>query len=301
MTADTGSALPPDDPRPDAPRVGLAIGVWGTSMLLMLSVFGLFYLYQSRPNFPLFTAAISVVAVGLPTLIACLMPPRLGGLGQLPRYVRPSAPVLAGAFFVSLPLYALSAAAIRGADALVPVTSTSATPASLPGITAIIGMWLGYALLPALAEELMYRGLVQPQITRRWGAAWGIGVAAGLFAFSHLHAAGFLPHLVMGAWFGLLAWRTGSLWASTWAHVLNNTWAVCLLVAFPGLEVLASWPLLVLSMLSFGVAVACFHAAGWLEGPREPASAPAAVRRLTLTVPADLPGDQAPQPTSPPD
>jgi hypothetical protein len=30
----------------------------------------------------------------------------------------------------------------------------------------------------------------------------------------------------MGVWFGWLAWRSGSLWASTWAHAWNNTWAV---------------------------------------------------------------------------
>lgn len=304
MTADLPDAVEPQvSPRSDAPRVGLGIGVWGASMLLMLPVFGFFYLYQTRLNAPLLSAAISIIAVGLPTLVACLLPVRLGGLGQIPSYERPDPMVLAGAFFVSLPLYALSAAAVRGAGAWEPVAPAGAPVQVGLGLGALIGMWLAYALLPALAEELMYRGVVMPQISRRWGAAWGIGVTAGLFAFSHLDPAGFLPRLVMGTWFGLLAWRTGSLWASTWAHALNNTWAVSLL-AFPGLQVLASWPISVLSLCSFGAAVACFHAAGWLEGPREPASAPAAIRRLTATVPEDLPADassEAPNAASPPD
>jgi hypothetical protein len=85
------------------------------------------------------------------------------------------------------------------------------------------------AAVPAMGEELIFRGLVQ-----RYAIRWlrnphaGIWVSAFLFSFMHFQFLGFMPRLALGAFFGYLAWWTGSLWAGMMLHFLNNALAVVL-------------------------------------------------------------------------
>lgn len=293
MTADPMGA-PAPGPEPEAtpeagarpaPALGRALALLGVYVALTLLIFGWFYVNASRAGRDTamlwFSAAQSIGAVLLPTAIACYWP-RTGAPGRLPSYERPGRDVILGALFVSLPLYALSAAMLFAAGAWEPGRATPTAPGQAPAAPAagaLVGLWVVFALLPALAEELMYRGVIQPAIVHRWGAAWGIGVTAGLFSFFHMEPAGLLPRFLMGAWFGYLAWRTRSLWASTWAHALNNTWGVALLA---GQDLVTGRPLVVAAAASASLAAAslCFYRAGWRGAGEEPPSAPVAVQRL---------------------
>jgi membrane protease YdiL (CAAX protease family) len=83
------------------------------------------------------------------------------------------------------------------------------------------------ALIPAVAEELMFRGGIQRSFTQMFGNPHvGIWVAAFIFSAIHIQFFGFFPRLLLGAGFGYLYYWSGSIWYSMLAHFINNAYAV---------------------------------------------------------------------------
>ncbi len=79
------------------------------------------------------------------------------------------------------------------------------------------------ALLPAIGEEIVFRGVVQQQIQRRIHSPWlAILLAAAVFSFIHFQFEGFLPRLLLGVLLGWLYWRTQNFWVPVAAHFANN-------------------------------------------------------------------------------
>ncbi len=79
------------------------------------------------------------------------------------------------------------------------------------------------AVLPAVGEELLFRGIFQPLfagLTRNMHV--GILIASLLFSFFHFEFYGFLPRLLLGMLFGYLFVWTASLWIPILAHFVNN-------------------------------------------------------------------------------
>ena len=79
------------------------------------------------------------------------------------------------------------------------------------------------AIIPALSEELLFRGCVQ-QLLREGTknthvAVWG---TAFLFSFIHFQFYGFVPRLLLGGLLGYLFVWSGSLWVPIIAHAFNN-------------------------------------------------------------------------------
>lgn len=84
-------------------------------------------------------------------------------------------------------------------------------------------------VLPAIGEELIFRGIIQRSLHQQYrNHHIGIWIAALLFSALHMQFYGFLPRLILGAFFGYLLVWTGSLWAPMIAHFLNNTSALLL-------------------------------------------------------------------------
>ena len=82
------------------------------------------------------------------------------------------------------------------------------------------------ALLPALGEELFFRGILQ-RIFQEWkGATVAIWISAFIFSAIHFQFYGFLPRLLLGAFFGYLLVWSGNLWLPILAHFINNLMAV---------------------------------------------------------------------------
>lgn len=83
------------------------------------------------------------------------------------------------------------------------------------------------AVLPAIGEELIFRGCLQ-KIFTSWTKSyhWGIWLAAIIFSTIHLQFYGFLPRMLLGALFGYLLVWSGSLWIPILAHFVNNAAAV---------------------------------------------------------------------------
>ena len=80
------------------------------------------------------------------------------------------------------------------------------------------------ALLPALSEELTFRGTLQQIFTRNTHVA--IWIAAIVFSAVHMQFYGFVPRMLMGAMFGYMFVWTGSLWVPILMHFTNNGLAV---------------------------------------------------------------------------
>jgi hypothetical protein len=83
------------------------------------------------------------------------------------------------------------------------------------------------AILPALGEELMFRGVIQ-RIFTNWtkNYHWGIWISAFLFSAMHMQFYGFLPRMALGAMFGYLLVWTGTMWVPILAHFVNNAMGV---------------------------------------------------------------------------
>ena len=94
-------------------------------------------------------------------------------------------------------------------------------------------------------QEVVYRGMVQLELVRRWGALAGILVANVLYTFGPLHwnyfssppsLAGpmFASIFVIGLFFGLLFARSGNLWIVAVFHAIGNAYIVTSLPVGPG-------------------------------------------------------------------
>ena len=78
-------------------------------------------------------------------------------------------------------------------------------------------------LLTAIAEEFMFRGVLQT-IFVRWtkNTHVAIWITAILFSAFHVEFFGFLPRVMLGALFGYFVAWSGSIWPAVWAHFINN-------------------------------------------------------------------------------
>jgi membrane protease YdiL (CAAX protease family) len=79
------------------------------------------------------------------------------------------------------------------------------------------------ALLPALGEELVFRGVVQQQLMRRIANPWvAMLISAAIFSAAHFQFDGFLPRMLLGFLLGWLYWRTRNFWVPVVGHFFNN-------------------------------------------------------------------------------
>ncbi len=83
------------------------------------------------------------------------------------------------------------------------------------------------ALLPALGEELLFRGVIQQYLQKMWkNPHLAIWITAILFSLLHFQFYGFFPRMILGAFMGYLFWYSGSIWLAILAHLINNGTAV---------------------------------------------------------------------------
>jgi len=83
------------------------------------------------------------------------------------------------------------------------------------------------ALLPALGEEMVFRGALQPLFIRLVkNVHLGIFIAALLFGVMHLQFYGLIPRVLLGLFLGYFYFYSGSLWIPVLMHFLNNGTAV---------------------------------------------------------------------------
>ncbi|MEM9546653.1 MAG: CPBP family intramembrane glutamic endopeptidase [Bacteroidota bacterium] len=79
------------------------------------------------------------------------------------------------------------------------------------------------ALLPAIGEELLFRGIIQKELVNRLANPHvAIFLASAIFSGIHLQIQGFLPKLFIGLILGYAYYWTKSLWYPMILHFINN-------------------------------------------------------------------------------
>ncbi|MDO4334212.1 MAG: type II CAAX endopeptidase family protein [Bacteroidales bacterium] len=79
-------------------------------------------------------------------------------------------------------------------------------------------------VLTGIGEEFFFRGALQGMLVRcKVNHHVAIWTAAAVFSFLHFQFFGFVPRLLLGAFFGYLFWWSGSIWVNSLAHALNNS------------------------------------------------------------------------------
>ncbi len=116
---------------------------------------------------------------------------------------------------------------------------------------------IAVAVLPAIAEEYLFRGALQP-LFAKWSGSIHLGVWCSAIVFSAIHMQffGFIPRMLLGAGFGYLVVASGNLWVAVGAHFINNASAV-----------IAAW----------------YFGAEWLETGLEPSSEPWGIEQVVMT------------------
>lgn len=78
------------------------------------------------------------------------------------------------------------------------------------------------AIVPALGEELLFRGIIQNQLMRRLAPITAVVVSGAIFSLLHFQMDGFLPRWLLGVILGWVYWQTGNFWIPVLLHFLNN-------------------------------------------------------------------------------
>jgi membrane protease YdiL (CAAX protease family) len=78
------------------------------------------------------------------------------------------------------------------------------------------------SLAPGFIEEMFFRGYMQRRFLQRWSPWTAILVSSALFALMHVSPHTVLFAFPLGVWFGVIAWRTGSVWPCIVCHALVN-------------------------------------------------------------------------------
>ena len=88
------------------------------------------------------------------------------------------------------------------------------------------------AVIPALGEEFLFRGVVQKIFTNMIkNAHWGIWISAIIFSAFHMQFLGFVPRMLLGALFGYMLVWSKTIWLPVLCHFVNNLFGVLALHA----------------------------------------------------------------------
>jgi membrane protease YdiL (CAAX protease family) len=85
---------------------------------------------------------------------------------------------------------------------------------------------LTIALLPALCEEVVFRGVLLRGLATRFHAPMAIVLSALVFSAYHMNLVQLIPTFTLGVVFAVIALRAASALPTMLAHLLNNTIAI---------------------------------------------------------------------------
>ncbi len=80
-----------------------------------------------------------------------------------------------------------------------------------------------YAFLPAIAEEIIFRGVILQGLRKNMSDSISILISAALFALMHCNLQQLVFPMLIGLILGWIATRTGSLLSSIIVHFVNNS------------------------------------------------------------------------------
>lgn len=77
-------------------------------------------------------------------------------------------------------------------------------------------------LMPAIGEELFFRGFLCGSLKQRYGIFWGILISSLIFGAFHMSLVKLIPTAMLGACFAYIACVSGSIYVGMFLHFLNN-------------------------------------------------------------------------------
>jgi membrane protease YdiL (CAAX protease family) len=100
---------------------------------------------------------------------------------------------------------------------LIKLFTSGLTPVSFTFIFLIV------AIVPAIGEEFVFRGMIQKELYRAVSSPHlAIWLAAVIFSAIHFQFFGFVPRVLIGAFLGYLYYWSGNLWVPIIGHFFNN-------------------------------------------------------------------------------
>lgn len=240
----------PSEPR--TPRLyhafspGLALGLAITAWVSMLGVGSLLL----RAGAPLHVAmATGQLAMLVPPALALWLVPRPPAAIGL---TRPRAPLLVGAVLVGATAWYLN---LRLVELLEIPTGDGRLFDQLVEVPSLWGVLLAVAVVPAICEEVVFRGVLLRAFAARLPPAAAVIGSAAIFAIYHVRPIQMLPTFTLGVVFAVIALRGRSIVPSVLAHFLNN--ALALIVARGELPALTAAMETRSPLVLGGFAVAC--------------------------------------------
>ncbi|MCB0402786.1 MAG: CPBP family intramembrane metalloprotease [Flavobacteriales bacterium] len=107
---------------------------------------------------------------------------------------------------------------------------------SIDGAGSLVYVMIIIAVVPAVGEELLFRGVIQKSFVQWFNNPhWGIWITAILFSALHMQFFGFFPRMLLGVVFGYVFYWSGSLWIPIVGHFINNGSVVLMSYLMPEL------------------------------------------------------------------
>lgn len=98
-----------------------------------------------------------------------------------------------------------------------------------PDFTTLLTNLFLVALIPAVGEELVFRGIIQREVHLYTKNGWvAVFISAFIFSALHMQFGGFIPRFALGLVLGWIFLRTGNLILSMVMHFANNALALFL-------------------------------------------------------------------------
>jgi uncharacterized protein len=111
------------------------------------------------------------------------------------------------------------------------------TPNNIPeGILVVLIV----AVVPAICEEVLFRGYIQRSFEFRFSPVLAALITAVFFGFFHLNPYGIIPLISLGFFFGYAAYKSNSIIIPMILHFINNFTAVMVFFYFGDKEYLSS-------------------------------------------------------------
>ena len=86
------------------------------------------------------------------------------------------------------------------------------------------------ALVPAIGEEIVFRGIIQGELHRIISKPWVVVLlSAAIFSALHMQFGGFIPRFFLGGILGFFYYRFKNLWLPILFHFTNNAFALVLI------------------------------------------------------------------------
>lgn len=99
-------------------------------------------------------------------------------------------------------------------------------------------IWFGLlniALIPAICEEILFRGYVFRSFEKSWSPMVAVIVSGLIFGLFHIQLGNIFPLATLGIVLALITWLSGTIWPAIIAHFINNGAAVLVGSQYPEL------------------------------------------------------------------